>query len=104
MPKRRKKPPPLDFNPGARKKKVQLKVRMPDDLRYQLERAAARTGHSMNSEIVNRLFRSFRSDDDSAGLLAKTFVDQHFDVAQRIARLVTSIERGEVSPDEGDDS
>jgi hypothetical protein len=103
VPKGRKRPPPLDFNVGAWEKKVQLKVRLPDRLRYRLERAAARTGVSMNSEIVNRLHRSFRGDEDSATLLAKAFVDQHFDVAERIARLVTYYERGEVPPDELDE-
>jgi Arc-like DNA binding dprotein len=103
MPKsRRKRPPVLDLNVGAREKKVQLKVRLSDRLRYQLERAAARTGHSMNSEIVTRLFRSFRNDEDSAALLAKALVEQHFDVAQYVARLVRYYERGELPPEEAE--
>jgi predicted HicB family RNase H-like nuclease len=34
-------------------------TRIPEDLRRQLERAAARTGRSMNAEIISRLERSF---------------------------------------------
>ena len=38
---------------------AQLKVRLPEPLRRDLERAAARAGHSMNAEIVKRLTQSF---------------------------------------------
>ena len=82
------KEPRLDFNKGARDKKVQLKVRLSDRLRYQLERSAERAGHSMNQEIVSRLFRSFRSNDNSSLLLARAIFDQHPDVAHRVAHLV----------------
>ena len=39
---------------------AQLKVRLPEALRIQLEVAAKRGGHSMNAEIVKRLNNSFR--------------------------------------------
>jgi Arc-like DNA binding domain len=38
---------------------AQLKVRLPEPLRRDLERAGARAGHSMNAEIVKRLTQSF---------------------------------------------
>ncbi len=41
---------------------VQLKLRFPEALRRQLERAARAKDHSMNSEIIHRLERSFHSD------------------------------------------
>lgn len=41
---------------------VQLKLRFPEALRRQLERAARANDHSMNSEIIHRLERSFHSD------------------------------------------
>jgi hypothetical protein len=41
---------------------IQLKVRMRERLRAQLEREAGRQGHSMNAEIVRRLERSFEEE------------------------------------------
>jgi hypothetical protein len=41
---------------------VQLKLRFPEALRKQLERAAKADDHSMNIEIVRRLERSFHHD------------------------------------------
>ena len=40
---------------------AQLKVRLPEPLRRDLERAAARAVHSMNTEIVRRLTESFKN-------------------------------------------
>jgi hypothetical protein len=45
-----------------RKPKAQLKLRLPEDLRHDIERAAADTGCSMNEEIVSRLRGSFLTD------------------------------------------
>ena len=42
---------------------AQLKVRLPEPLRRDLERAAAYAGHSMNAEIVKRLTESFHQFD-----------------------------------------
>jgi Arc-like DNA binding dprotein len=42
---------------------VQLKLRFLESLRRQLERAAKDSGHSMNTEIVNRIEQSFRKDE-----------------------------------------
>jgi len=40
---------------------AQLKVRLPEPLRRDLERAAAGASHSMNTEIVRRLTESFKN-------------------------------------------
>jgi hypothetical protein len=42
---------------------VQLKLRFPEALRRQLERAAAPKDESMNAEIVHRLEESFRTEE-----------------------------------------
>jgi hypothetical protein len=41
---------------------VQLKVRLDEDLRAQLEKACKQHGASLNSEVVHRLFYSFMED------------------------------------------
>ncbi len=41
---------------------VKLQLRLDEALRRQLERAARANDHSMNSEIIHRLERSFHSD------------------------------------------
>jgi len=41
---------------------VQLKVRMPEWLRADLEKAASKKGLSLNQEMVNRLAESFAID------------------------------------------
>jgi len=40
-----------------------LNLRYPEALRRRLERAAKKSGRSMNTEIVERLERSFRRED-----------------------------------------
>ena len=52
---------------------AQLKVRLPEPLRRDLERAAAGAGHSMNTEIVRRLSASFK-DYGRAKLIAHALV------------------------------
>lgn len=44
---------------------VQLKLRFPEALRRQLERAAKVSDNSMNAEIINRLEGSFRAQSNS---------------------------------------
>ncbi len=48
---------------------VQLKLRFPEKLRLRIQSAAERSKRSMNSEIVERLEKSFEKDD-LAGLVA----------------------------------
>lgn len=40
-----------------------MKLRLGEKLRRRIERAAARNNHSMNTEILDRLERSFEGDD-----------------------------------------
>jgi Arc-like DNA binding domain len=49
----------------TRHRLAQVKVRLPELLRRELEREAARNEHSMNAEIVKRLHESFRVLDQT---------------------------------------
>jgi hypothetical protein len=53
---------------------IQLKVRMSEALRRQMEDAAARNGRSMNAEIVARLQYSIQKDQDALTELAKLWL------------------------------
>ncbi|HME28774.1 MAG TPA: Arc family DNA-binding protein [Pseudolabrys sp.] len=53
---------------------AQLKVRLPEVLRWSLEREASSRGHSMNTEIVRRLRESFLAQDKTTTLIAKTLL------------------------------
>ena len=50
---------------------VQLKVRLREPLRVQIEKAARRTGISMNAEIVGRLERSFVEETNFESALSQ---------------------------------
>jgi hypothetical protein len=54
---------------------IQLKVRLSEALRRQMEDAAARNGRSMNAEIVARLQHSIQKDQDAITELAKLWLD-----------------------------
>jgi hypothetical protein len=54
---------------------IQLKLRLPESLRRQIEDGARRSGRSMNSEIIHRLTTSFRSELDKVNLIAKTLLE-----------------------------
>src|SRR5262249_17720779 len=62
-------PSGLTGNPMARKdskpRLAQVKVRLPEALRRQLEHEAARDGRSMNAEIIKRLGESLRMLDQT---------------------------------------
>jgi hypothetical protein len=49
---------------------VQLKLRFPEALRRRLERAAKASDQSMNAEIIHRLEKSFRRQDEDERLKA----------------------------------
>ena len=66
---------------------VQIGVRLEERLRRRLERAASQSGQSMNAEIVERLRRSFQSDEDKISLIARAIVDTYPDIANRIEEL-----------------
>jgi len=58
------------FLPVRSTDQVQLKVRLPGDVRLHLEREAARNDHSINKEILERLSRSFQQDAFKKGNVA----------------------------------
>src|SRR5215831_9744890 len=66
---------------------VQIGVRVEEKLRRRLERAASQGGQSMNAEIIERLKRSFQSDEDKISLIARAIIDTYPDIANRIEEL-----------------
>jgi Arc-like DNA binding domain len=68
---------------------VQLKVRLSEALRRQMEDAAARNGRSMNAEIVARLISSVQKNQDAVTELAKMVLDSVPDeVRERMIQLI----------------
>jgi hypothetical protein len=68
---------------------TQLKVRLSEALRRQMEDAAARNGRSMNAEIVARLQSSVQKNQDAATELAKMVLDSlPDDVRMRMIQLI----------------
>jgi Arc-like DNA binding domain len=85
----RRRPPPRAANDT-----VQLKIRLVETLRRRLEREAARNGHSMNSEIVQRLERSFQIGDDQIDTIARSLIGTlEPQVVDRIIELTHEDER-----------
>jgi Arc-like DNA binding domain len=64
----------------------QFKLRLPDQLREQLEESIKRSGNSLNTEIVWRLGQSFLMDQLREGLRRET---KRADEAQRRANQLT---------------
>jgi uncharacterized membrane protein len=87
----------------ARDATVQLKVRLPESLRRWLERDAARNQRSMNSEIVDRLRRSFQSDEDKTTLIARAIIDTYPGIADRIEEIFVEDRRDSALADLADD-
>ena len=83
----------------ARDATVQLKVRLPESLRRWLERDAARNQRSMNSEIVDRLRRSFQSDEDKTTLIARAIIDTYPGIADRIEEIFVEDRRDDFLAD-----
>ena len=78
---------------------IQLKVRMLETLRRQMEDAAARNGRSMNAEIVARLGHSIQKDQDAITELAKLILDSvPDDVRHRMIQLMSQTAM-EAAPD-----
>jgi hypothetical protein len=50
---------------------IKLNLRFPEALRRQLEREANKEGRSLNTEIVERLYRSLRQDDKQTDIIAR---------------------------------
>jgi hypothetical protein len=61
-----------------RHQKTAYPLRMPDDLRTQLEKSAHEVGRSLNSEIVARLQQTFSSENTFTGPTGPVIV-QNFD-------------------------
>jgi hypothetical protein len=53
---------------------AQIKVRLPEALRWSLESEASSRGHSMNTEIVKRLRQSFLAQEETTTLIAKALL------------------------------
>jgi alkanesulfonate monooxygenase SsuD/methylene tetrahydromethanopterin reductase-like flavin-dependent oxidoreductase (luciferase family) len=78
---------------------IQLKVRMSETFRRQMEDAAARNGRSMNAEIVARLGHSIQKDQDAITELAKLLLDSvPDDVRHRMIQLMSQTAM-EAAPD-----
>jgi alkanesulfonate monooxygenase SsuD/methylene tetrahydromethanopterin reductase-like flavin-dependent oxidoreductase (luciferase family) len=78
---------------------IQLKVRMSETFRRQMEDAAARNGRSMNAEIVARLGHSIQKDQDAITELAKLLLDSvPDDVRHRMVQLMSQTAM-EAAPD-----
>ena len=60
---------------ASKSRQAQLKVRLPEALRYSLESKASARGHSMNTEIVRRLSESFLARDQATTVIAKTLLE-----------------------------
>jgi hypothetical protein len=53
---------------------IQLKLRFPEAIRGRLARAAKQHGQSLNSEIVARLYDSFKVEREMFDQLAETLI------------------------------
>jgi hypothetical protein len=84
--KRPKRPRGRRSAPVTGSYRAQLKVRLPEVLRSELERAAVKTGWSMNQEIVSRLIASFREPGQTAKTIAVALLNELDD--QVIAEMV----------------
>jgi hypothetical protein len=74
---------------------VQLKVRLSEALRRQMEDAAARNGRSMNAEIVARLQNSVQRHQDAVTELANVVLDSMSDeVRERVFQIAFSFKAG----------
>ena len=86
--------------PGANEV-VQIGVRLEEQLRRRLERVASQRGQSMNAEIVERLRRSFQSDEDKTDLIARAIIDTYPDIADRIEEIVAEYRRDDYEAELG---
>ena len=59
---------------GQRKQVAHLRVRLPEMLRYNLERAAAKNNRSINQELISRLRESFH-ELGTPSLIAQALID-----------------------------
>jgi|SRR5262245_56516383 metal-responsive CopG/Arc/MetJ family transcriptional regulator len=88
---------------GAPTEIIQIGVRLEEQLRRRLERVASQRGQSMNAEIVERLRRSFQSDEDKTTLIAEAIIDAYPDIANRIEELFVEARRDDHLADLADE-
>jgi hypothetical protein len=67
---------------------AQLKLRLPESLRRQIESAARISGHSMNTEIVRRLGDSFRNYDTTHRLAVALLNDLDSKIVNEMVEIV----------------
>src|SRR5262249_46511714 len=82
---------------------IQIGVRLEEELRRRLERVASQRGQSMNAEIVERLRRSFQSDEDKTDLIARAIIDTYPDIADRIEEIFAEARRDDYLAELGQD-
>jgi hypothetical protein len=70
---------------------AQLKIRLPEALRYSLESEARSRGHSMNTEIVRRLRDSLLAQDEPTTLIANTLLSSLDDAI--VEKMVDTVMR-----------
>jgi hypothetical protein len=88
---------------NTRARLAQVKVRLPELLRRELDREAARNEHSMNAEIVKRLQESFRAIDQTS-LIAKAVLDGLDDaVVDKIEHILNEWRRDDYLADQDPD-
>jgi hypothetical protein len=74
---------------------VQLKLRFPEALRGRLARAAKDRGQSLNSEIVDRLYNSFKVEREMLDQVAETLIRSLApEVLKRMGRIIREDETG----------
>jgi hypothetical protein len=54
---------------------AQVKVRLPEYIRWSLDREASKRGHSMNAEIVRRLRESLLVQDKTTSVIAQALLN-----------------------------
>ena len=89
---------------ASKSRQAQLKVRLPEALRYSLESEASARGHSMNTEIVRRLRESFLAQDEATTLIAKTLLSGLDDaITEKMVDLVMRVRAEEAMADQAAD-
>ena len=72
-------------------RQAQLKIRLPETLRFALERAAEKAEHSMNAEIVRRLSESIYGGQDPPGMAAEVILNGlDEEIVKRIEDMILS--------------
>lgn len=79
---------------------VKLNLRFPEALRRSLERAAKNKNHSLNTEIVERLYHSFQSKDETDLVAHALLVALDGAVIDRMLEIIRQDEVGMAAYDE----